>query len=150
MESYRERLWPAVWVPLVIALVIPASMLVFAPISLLAGVITGIVLAVALMAVAVGTAPVIEISEGMLRAGQARIPVALLGEPIAARGSEARHERGPGLDARAHLVLRGDIDAVVRVPINDPEDPAPYWLISTRQPERLASVIATASADSAR
>lgn len=148
MESYRERLWPAVWVPVVIALVIPASMLVLAPVNLTAGVITGIVLAVALVGVAFVTAPAIEINEGMLRAGSARIPVTLLGEPVPARAQEARHERGPGLDARAHLVLRGDVDGVVRVPVIDPEDPVPYWLISSRHPERLAAALVAASADS--
>ncbi len=145
MESYRERVWPAVWVPVVIALAIPASMLVLAPVNLTAGVITGIVITAALVGVAIGTAPVIDVSHGMLRAGAARIPVTLLGTPISARAEEARHERGPGLDARAHLVLRGDVDGVVRVPINDPSDPVPYWLISTRRPERLVAAITAAT-----
>ena len=30
----------------------------------------------------------------------------------------------------------------VRVEITDPADPAPYWLLSTRHPDRLARAIA--------
>lgn len=37
-HSYRERLWPAPWVFISTALVIPASLLVFLPISLPAGI----------------------------------------------------------------------------------------------------------------
>lgn len=149
MESYRERLWPAPWVPVVIALAIPASMLVLAPINLLAGLITGVVLASILLAVALITAPAIVVGDGMLRAGSAKIPVELLGEPRSARGVDARHERGPGLDARAHLVLRGDVDGVVTVPVLDAEDPVPYWLISSRHPEALAAALAAARAPQA-
>ena len=50
MSSYRERLWPAAWMYLVIALIVPATMLVFTPISLVAGVITAIVLVAACVA----------------------------------------------------------------------------------------------------
>ena len=50
-------------------------------------------------------------------------------------------ERGTGLDARAYLVIRGWVHSVVRVPITDPADPAPYWLLSTRRPTELAAAI---------
>ena len=42
MTYYRERLWPSLWIYLSIALVIPASILVFMPINQLVGVLTGI------------------------------------------------------------------------------------------------------------
>ena len=44
VPAYRERLWPAPWVFLATALVIPASLLVFLPISLPTGVGVAIVL----------------------------------------------------------------------------------------------------------
>ena len=34
-------------------------------------------------------------------------------------------------------MIRGWVDPVVRVGIEDPDDPVPYWLISTRRPEDL-------------
>jgi len=48
---------------------------------------------------------------------------------------------GPELDARAYLCLRGWIAAGVRVPVLDPRDPAPYWLVSSRRPAELAEAL---------
>ena len=30
---------------------------------------------------------------------------------------------------------------VVRVPVEDPADPAPYWLVSSRRPDQLAAAL---------
>ncbi len=45
------------------------------------------------------------------------------------------------LDARAWLLLRGWIPGVVRVRLDDPDDPTPYWLVSSRHPRRLAAAL---------
>lgn len=141
MESYRERLWPAPWIALVAALAIPASLLTFAPVSVVAGAVVGVVLAGGVIAAAVVSAPLIEVGDGMLRAGTARIPLAVIAGTSVARRDAARAARGPQLDARAHLVLRPDIDPVLRIDLADPDDPTPYWVVSTRRPEELAAAI---------
>ena len=87
------------------------------------------------------TAPVIEISDGLFRAGRAEVPLEFTGTAVAAIDEAARTERGTGLDARAFLVIRGWIRDAVRVPITDSTDPAPYWLVSTRHPNELAAAI---------
>ena len=142
MKLYRERLWPAPWIGLVAALAIPASLLTFAPINVIVGAFVGVGLALGVVAIAVLSAPTITVSDGMLRAGAARVPLSLIGETEVARGDDARVARGQQLDARAHLVLRPDISPVLRVHLTDPDDPAPYWLLSTRRPEALAAAIA--------
>ena len=144
MSPYRERLWPSPWIIVIAALVVPASLLTFAAIDLIVGAVTGIVLFGGVVAIATASAPVIEVSNGMLRAGSARVPLSFVGDVLVARGADARHERGPGLDARAHLVLRPDIDPIARIALTDPEDPAPYWVVSSRRPEELAAAIAAA------
>ncbi|GAA1697514.1 DUF3093 domain-containing protein [Microcella alkalica] len=149
MPTYRERLWPAAWMYVVIALIVPATLLVFTPISLVAGVITAIVLVGAGVGLLLASAPTIAVEGGALRAGRASIPLEMVGDGVPARTEEARHERGPGLDARAHLLLRGWVDPVLRVPILDPDDPAPYWLVSTRRPEELAAAIEAGRASGA-
>lgn len=53
-----------------------------------------------------------------------------------------RRRRGPECDARAYLVLRPYLSRAVEVTVSDEADPTPYWLISTRAPERLAAAIA--------
>jgi hypothetical protein len=144
MNTYRERLWPSPWIIVIAALAIPASLLTFAAINTAVGAITGIALFAGVIAVAVVSAPVIAVSDGMLRAGSARVPLSFVGEVSVARKAEARHARGPGLDARAHLVLRPDIDPIARIELTDPADPTPYWVVSTRRPEELAATIAAA------
>lgn len=144
MESYRERLWPAPWIALVAALAVPASLLTFAPVSIIAGAVVGVVLTGGVIGAAIASAPVITVTDGMLRAGSASIPVALITGTEAARRDDARRARGPELDARAYLVLRPDVDPVLRVDLGDPDDPTPYWLLSTRRPDELAAAIAAA------
>lgn len=141
MPDYRERLWPTPWIYLISLLLIPSSILVLAPVSVPAGVATGLLMYAAVAGSLTLTAPVIEVSGGVLRAGRAEVPLDLVGDAVPAVGDAARIERGTGLDARAFLVIRGWIRDVVKVPIADAADPAPYWLVSTRHPNELAAAI---------
>ena len=146
-DSFRESLWPAWWVFLATALVIPASLLVFLPISPAAGVASAIVLYGAIVVALLVTTPSIEVTEGMLRVGRARIERSYVGEVTAHRGAEAVAERGTRLDARAWLALRGWISGVVRIEIVDDSDPTPYWLVSTRRPDELVAALASPAAE---
>jgi hypothetical protein len=141
MPEYHEKLWPAPWLFLATALVIPASLIVFAPISMTAGIVTAIVLYAGCVVLLLLSAPTLEVKGGSVTCGPAQIDAALLGEAQPFSGAEATQERGPRLDARAWLLLRGWVQPVVRIPLLDPEDPAPYWLVSTRHPQKLAAAI---------
>ncbi|MCM3657071.1 DUF3093 domain-containing protein [Agromyces mediolanus] len=141
MPVYREKLWPTPWIYIVSLLLVPSSILVLAPVSMPAGIVTGIVLYLTVVGALSLTAPVVEVREGRLRAGRAEIELAHTGEAVAAEDAAARAERGTGLDARAFLVIRGWIAPVVRIPIDDPADPTPYWLVSSRRPKELAAAI---------
>ena len=142
MPIYRERLWPAAWVFLATALVIPASLLVFLPINQTAGAICAVVLYGAIVATLIATTPTVEVTADTFAAGRAQMPRAVVTRIDAFEGDEAVMQRGPELDARAWLLLRGWIPGVVRVQLDDPSDPTPYWLVSTRQPKRLAAALA--------
>ena len=141
MPDYREKLWPTPWAFIVTALVIPASILVLVPISLFAGIVTAAVLYGGCVLLLVLASPVVRVQNGELIAGPATISTQLVGEAVFFEKAEATQERGPRLDARAWLLIRGWIDPVVRVPIVDPSDPAPYWIISSRHPTQLAAAI---------
>lgn len=141
MQSYRERLWPSPWLFVATALVIPASILVFAPIDFVVGVVVALVLYAGCVVALLSLSPTIEVADGELRAGRAHIPLELLGEPRAFAADQAFAERGPRLDARAFLVIRGWVRDVVRVPVEDPQDPTPYWLLSSRRPNDIVAAI---------
>ncbi len=144
--TYRERLWPAPWIYIATALVIPASLLVFLPISPVAGVVVAIGLYLGIVVVLIATTPTVEVADGELRAGRARLPLAVVGDVVAAHGPDAVRERGTGLHADAWLLIRGWIPDVVRVTLDDPADPTPYWLISSRHADELAAAIRSARA----
>lgn len=141
MTRYRERLWPAPWLFLATALVMPASLLVFLPINLIAGIVVAVVLYAACVLLLLLASPLVEVTDEVFRAGKARLPLTAVGAAAGYRGDEARHERGPGLDARAWLCIRGWVDPVVRVVVDDERDPTPYWLVSTRRPEELVKAL---------
>ena len=141
-ETYfRERLWPSAWIYLALALVIPASALVFLPINQVVGSITGVVLYLACAGLFTLTAPVVTVTDSGVTAGRASLPVAMVGETKAFAGADATLQRGQLLDARAWLVIRGWIDPVVRLEVVDESDPTPYWIISTRRPAEFVSAI---------
>jgi hypothetical protein len=143
---YHERIWPSPWVFVAAALEIPASLLVFLPINLLAGVIVASLLYAAVILVLVATSPVIEVSPSELVAGRARVPVQLIGQVTPFRGEEATLQRGQLLDARAWLLIRGWVSPIVKIEIADHSDPTPYWIVSTRTPDSLAAAIEKARA----
>ena len=62
---------------------------------------------------------------------------------------ETRRVAGPEADARAYLLLRPYLKRAVRVEIADTDDPAPYWLLSSRHPEELARAVRALSDSSA-
>ena len=144
MISYREKLWPAPWLFVSTALVIPASLLVFFPINPLAGVVVAIVLYLGCVGLLLAGSPVVAVTHSDFVAGKARVPLDLVGEVTGYRATEARLQRGPHLDARAWLMIRGLIDPVIRVEILDANDPVPYWIVSTRRPDTIIEAIAAA------
>ncbi|HXH35178.1 MAG TPA: DUF3093 domain-containing protein [Plantibacter sp.] len=146
MQPYRETLWPSPWVVIALALVVPATMLVLAPVSLAAGIIGAVVLYGGCLAFAFGSAPRIEVANGRLAAGKASIPLELIGEVVVYEGADATPQLRTKLDARAWLMIRGWVHTLVKVEIADPADPTPYWLLSSRRPHELASAIAAARA----
>ncbi len=142
-SSYRERLsvplrwWvqgtmlvASLWLALVVA--VPGAIawvVTAAALLLLAGLLS-----------AYGSTS-IEVAEGRLRAGRARIETHHLGAVEALDPEASRRVAGVEADARAYLLLRPYLKRSVRVAILDPADPAPYWLLGTRHPDDLAAAL---------
>jgi hypothetical protein len=143
VASYRERLSvPVSWWIIATALVITLFGIVAVPVNLLAGVLVGGIALVLLLFffLRYGGARV-EVDTERLRAGAAVIERAHLGPVEALVGDDARNAFGRDCDPQAYLLLRSYVRGAVRVQITDPRDPAPYWVIATRHPERLAAAL---------
>ncbi|MCU1472768.1 DUF3093 domain-containing protein [Amnibacterium sp.] len=141
MTAYRERLVPGTGTVIASLVLAPLALLVLLPITQVGAVIAAIAVPALAITALIAGAPVITIADGELHAGRAHIAVALTGAPEAFRGAGATGARGVELDARAWTVVRGWIDPVIRIPLTDPDDPAPYWLVSTRHPEALVQAL---------
>ncbi|MET0928081.1 MAG: DUF3093 domain-containing protein [Aeromicrobium sp.] len=74
-----------------------------------------------------------------LHVGRAFVEAAHVGAAVSLDRAAYRTQLGTGADARAYLATRPYLDHGVVVTIDDPADPAPYWLISSRHPDALAA-----------
>ena len=144
MTNYREKLWPAPWLFISTALVIPASLLVFLPINTTAGIVVAIVLYLVCVALLILGAPTIEVTDTEFRAGRASLPLSIAGTVEGFSGEEARAERGTRLDARTWLLIRAWISPLVKIQNLDERDSAPYWVVSTRHPDAVVAAVETA------
>lgn len=141
--AFRERLWPGAigWGGVVVfALVLGVA---FVPVDTLLALVVGVLALLGGLAAAVLTTPRVEVERGTLRAGAAHIPVRLLGPARVLDRAALRAELGPGHDARAFACLRAWIPTAVRVEVRDPQDPTPYWVVSTRRPDALVAALGT-------
>ncbi|WP_370466772.1 DUF3093 domain-containing protein [Streptacidiphilus sp. PB12-B1b] len=92
----------------------------------------------------------IRVVQGLLVAGEARVPVGALGESFAMDRDECLAWRTHKANGRAFMLLRSYIPTGLRVMVTDPADPTPYLYLSTRTPERLAEAVEAAKAEAAQ
>jgi hypothetical protein len=148
MGTYRERLLVPVsyWL-----LAVPSIAFLGAEAWFIAGgIVPPLTLAIlsviaALFLVNWGNAT-IEVTGGVLRAGRDTLPLGEAGEIVALDEKQTALLRGPRADPAAHLFLRPYVKRAVYVAIADPSDGVPYWLVSTRHPDRLATAMEDAGA----
>ncbi len=144
--AFHERLvpGPGAWVAaLGLGVIVAVVVLPLAPVV---APVAGLLVAAGVGVTLVVTAPVVEVVGGELRAGDAHVPVDLLGTvtPVFS-AEEMRVQLGPELDARAYVCLRSWARTGLRVELDDPQDPTPYWLVSTRRPDDLAAALTEAA-----
>lgn len=141
---YREILWPRFWVWLMpvsfaACLGIAYGYAYSARVGWLVGGGTAVLLLGWLAAVA--RTPV-EVAEGHLRAGRARLPLRYVGRVAALGPAESFEARTRRADPAAFLQLAPWASSrSVVVEVTDPLDPHPYWLISTRHPQELVRAL---------
>lgn len=139
---YSERLWPSVWVWIAVLLVAASGGLVAVKVAptWASVLVAAVCVAVAAWAL-VRSSATVAVLDDQLVAGRATIPVSLLGTIEVLDRPEFTRLRGPDADVRAYLCQRGWIPQGVRAEVVDPHDPTPYWLVSSRQPNRLAAAL---------
>jgi hypothetical protein len=145
-HDYRERLSPSLWLLVSAAVCAPMAALVFVPLDTTVALVIGALVGVAIMALLLAASPSVSVVGTELRAGRAHIDVRHLDAGAWASGEDARHARGVGLHPRSWHLLRGGIDGVASFGVEDPDDPTPSWVISSRTPDRLVAAVRRAQA----
>lgn len=145
--GYSERLLPPVSWWLITLL---GAVVLWPVVGIAVGFWWGFAVAVAVLAVIgamlLAGSVMITVDADGLRVGRAWIEHRYLAGCRALDADKTRSRRGPTADARAYLVLRPYLREAVEIELDDPADPVPYWLVSSRHPERLADALREAAA----
>jgi hypothetical protein len=83
----------------------------------------------------------VQVADGELRAGEARLPLRYVGRVDVVPREDKQVALGPELDPAAFLMHRAWIGPVVRIEVTDPDDDTPYWIVSTRDPDALVKAL---------
>lgn len=144
---FSERLWASPGLYLAGGLLLPGVTLMIAPISLPIAIVIAIGVYAGFLGFLAATAPRVQVTESELRAGRASIGREHIGSVTVNSTERTRELLSTSADARAFLVIRSWIKRSVTVELVDPNDPTPYWLISSRRPELLLEALSAPRSD---
>jgi hypothetical protein len=143
---YSERLFVPLWhwpAPLIAAALLAfqihygyPSLPMWLPYAVLLPLAVAVTLALGRTRIAV-----VEDDEPRLWVGQANLPLRYIAAVEIVPHESKRQALGPEFDPAAFCVHKPWIRSMVRVHLDDPEDPTPYWIFSTRRPERVAALL---------
>ena len=71
----------------------------------------------------------------------ARLPLPVIADVVALDAAGKREALGVGAHPLAFVVQRPWIGGAVQVLLDDPADPTPFWVVSTRHPVELATAL---------
>jgi hypothetical protein len=83
----------------------------------------------------------VAVTDGELLVDDARLPLEFVSGATVLDTNAKRDLLGPYAERHAFVVQRPWIGRAVQVHLNDPDDPTPYWIVSSRHPEDLARVL---------
>lgn len=81
--------------------------------------------------------------------GDANLPNTVVSRSLAVPKTAKQNALGRQLDPAAYLVHHAWVKELALLVLDDPEDPTPYWLISTKNPEALLRAFVPDQADAA-
>ena len=81
------------------------------------------------------------IERGTLTIREAHLPLEYISDAVALDARTLRRVIGREGTPDAFVSIRPWIGPGVQVQLDDPDDPTPYWVISTRHPDRVAALL---------
>lgn len=107
--------------------------------SIVGYVIVGLLVAAVLWSL--GRPQVVVTADRELRAGKARLPRSVMARGAVIPPSAKSAAMGRQLDPAAFLMHHAWVKSMVLLVLDDPDDPTPYWLVSTRHPEKVLAAL---------
>jgi Protein of unknown function (DUF3093) len=89
----------------------------------------------------------VAVEDGELRVDDARLPVRYVAGVTVLGVDERRVLLSTAAHPYAFVVQRPWVRGAVQVHLDDPADPTPYWVVSSRRPAALASALLSARAE---
>jgi hypothetical protein len=86
----------------------------------------------------------VSVGGGELRVDDAHLPVEFIGQIEVIDLAGRRALMGVDAEPLAFVIQRPWISGGVRIDLDDPADPTPYWYVSSRHPRRLAEALLAA------
>ncbi|MGK5739096.1 DUF3093 domain-containing protein [Micromonospora sp. URMC 103] len=86
----------------------------------------------------------VAVRDGELWVDDAHLPVRYVTDVVPLDAAGRREVLGVGADPLAFVVQRPWVGGAVQVVLDDPADPTPFWVVSTRRPVELAEAILAA------
>jgi hypothetical protein len=83
----------------------------------------------------------VEVTDGELRVRDAHLPLQYVSGAVALDPQTLRLVVGREGDPAAFVAIRPWIGPGVQVWLDDEDDPTPYWVVSTRHPQRLLAAV---------
>jgi hypothetical protein len=83
----------------------------------------------------------LEIADGEVRVTGAHLPLSVVSGVVGLDGRTLRRVVGREGDPAAFVSIRPWIKPGVQLWLDDPDDPAPYWVVSTRRPDEVVRLL---------
>jgi hypothetical protein len=143
---YRERLATPMWwylVALAVAAVLAGEFHVAGQ-HLTVWIPFGVLLPLSVAVVWAMGHSTLEVSGGEVRIRGAHLPLQYVSGCIGLDHATLRRVVGREGDPSAYVSIRPWIGGGVQLWLDDPDDPTPYWVVSTRHPDRLVAALRSA------
>jgi len=141
-EEFYEKLTPPFWSWIII---LGSCLVVASSIGAVFDQIVAIIFFLLLLSIATFSvfkfSTVIRVKDNKLFVNKANIPLNIITETKALNAKQTRRIRGVGADPKCFSATSPFIKTAVKIEFDDPKDPHPYWLISSKRPEELSQVI---------
>ena len=139
---FREVIRPPLWLlAFIYFMFLSLVIAIWAALGNRPAVLTLIASTAGILAIAFFVKTEISVDEKELRVGKAHIDLRFIESAIALDKNELRLARTRDADPAAYLAFNFWVSTGVKITLNDPRDPTPYWLLTTRRAKELTSTL---------